>query len=276
MASKTTGLWRKAKCYATNTSMRLFDNTSRATSARRGAACLLAAAQRAPGRREAFVSYLAQQLDTYVGQRVLQLNAGAGGLCRGLLPRERYVACAPDAVALAELKVRLGEREGLSFVETRAPFAQHLPRLTGGFDTIVWTRETAFSQLDQLALRHLRTTLAPHGRILLLVTGAQEPFVDLEAVAHKAQLQLRQTRHFDGIATPMAQAQRLMNNAGLGTPWQALKDLLRPFAGRWDERWPFAGRHALGVLVHLPKIAEAACLSDGSRSLRLICKDARS
>jgi hypothetical protein len=228
-----------------------------------------AAVQGAPGHREALVGYLAQQLAPYVGERVLHLNAGAGGLCQALLPRKTYVACAPGAEELGLLQARLSPHEGLAFAAVRAPFAEHLPQQAHGFDTILWTRDTPFSHLDQLALRHLRTALAPHGRILLLVTGAKEPFIAVDEVAEQAQLQLRQVRQFDRIGTPVVHAQRMLSWVGLGLPVQALGDVLRPLASKWDDRWPFAGRHALAVLVHAPLIAEASCTTDACQSVRL-------
>ncbi len=126
-----------------------------------------------------YARFLYDQSSPHLGREVLEVAAGAGGLSRLLLDRDRLVLGAADpeqAAALAQAY------RGWEYVSARRLDLAR-PETTeglGGFDTALCLQVLEHLDDDVAALARLRGLLKPGGRLLLLVPAHEALFGPLD------------------------------------------------------------------------------------------------
>ncbi len=133
-------------------------------------------------RAQQFNRWMADTIAPHVGARVLEIGAGIGNLTSELLPRDAYLASDINPQYIAYLKnLALGKpylkiaRISLEETESFAPFA-------GQFDTVVCLNVLEHVSDPLLALRNMRSALAPGGRLVLYVPQGPWLYSSLDEV----------------------------------------------------------------------------------------------
>jgi SAM-dependent methyltransferase len=133
-------------------------------------------------RAQQFNRWMADTIAPHVGARVLEIGAGIGNLTSELLPRDAYLASDINPQYIAYLKnLALGKpylkiaRISLEETESFAPFV-------GQFDTVVCLNVLEHVSDPLLALRNMRSALAPGGRLVLYVPQGPWLYSSLDEV----------------------------------------------------------------------------------------------
>jgi glycosyltransferase involved in cell wall biosynthesis len=117
-----------------------------------------------------FNRWMADTIEPFVGQRVLEIGAGIGNLSRRLARRRsRYIATDIDVEALARLRVRLAHRPNLEIRRCDLTCAADFAPFEEAVDTVVCLNVVEHVEDDLAALRHIHRTLVPGGLALVLV-----------------------------------------------------------------------------------------------------------
>ena len=120
--------------------------------------------------------WLFQNIKPQLGQRVLELNAGAGDITQNLLGRELVVATDPDEENVHTLRSRFvqGPRVRIMRFDPAKPPSEVLRRMR--FDTIICYNTLEKIEDDSGALRHFSDLLEPGGKLLLMVPAHKTLF----------------------------------------------------------------------------------------------------
>jgi SAM-dependent methyltransferase len=120
-----------------------------------------------------FNRWMADTLQPFIGNQILEIGAGIGNLTRVLIRRRRrYVATDIDAGHLERLRVRLANRPNLE-TDGFAPFR-------GTMDTVVCLNVLEHIPDDLGALKNIHSLLQNGGRALILVPEGQRIFNSLD------------------------------------------------------------------------------------------------
>ena len=111
--------------------------------------------------------YMYDLVAPYLGERVLEVEAGLGDFSSQLADRERLVVSELDPICLRALEERFAGRPAVEIIEAHPTELKVEPRV----DTVV-----ALNVLDRLgddvaALRSIATSVEPGGAVLLVVPG---------------------------------------------------------------------------------------------------------
>ncbi len=175
-----------------------------------------------------FNRWLAEQVQPWLGRRVLEIGAGVGNLTRHLARRrELYVATDINTEHLSRLKNLLQHRPNLQVRLCDFSDGGQVAPLEGCFDTVVCLNVLEHIEDDLAALRHLFATLRPGGRAVVLVPHLPGLFGSLdEAVDHRRRYSrdhLRQRMQEAGF-----QVERVLDFNRVSTPgWCLAGKLLR-------------------------------------------------
>ncbi|HSG80661.1 MAG TPA: methyltransferase [Gemmatimonadota bacterium] len=138
--------------------------------------------------------WVAQLIQPYLGNRVLEVGAGIANMTPFLLPREYVVATDPDPAYLAVLEQRMqGE-------ETVVVRSLKLPQMTSDWkaerlDTAVLLNILEHVEEDQESLDNLASILMPGGRIVIFVPAVPALHGSLdEGLSHFRRYSARQLR----------------------------------------------------------------------------------
>ena len=126
-----------------------------------------------------FTRWLTDRVRPFIGDRVVEIGAGLGGVTQRALPRSRWVATDADELHRQYLESRFAGYPGL---EVR-PFDLDRPEgheLATGYDTVVCLDGLARTADDVAALRALAALLAPGGRMVLMVPQGRWLFSPLD------------------------------------------------------------------------------------------------
>jgi glycosyltransferase involved in cell wall biosynthesis len=125
-----------------------------------------------------------QQLERFVGQRVLEVGAGVGNMTRFLLGREHVVATDLNENYLQILRHLFGEYPHVA-VEPFDLNGQVLPPRAERIDTVLCLNVLEHVEQDHEALASLFRVLEPGGRLVLLVPALHALYGSLDrALAH--------------------------------------------------------------------------------------------
>jgi 2-polyprenyl-3-methyl-5-hydroxy-6-metoxy-1,4-benzoquinol methylase len=168
-------------------------------------------------RAHLFNRWMADAITPWVGARVLEIGAGIGNITTELLPRDHYLATDINPHYLAYLNnLALGKpylRVTRIDLEEEAAFASW----QGQFDTVVCLNVLEHVRDPLAALRHMRSVLAPGGRVVLYVPQGPALYSSLdEVLGHRCRYrkqelaeELRQTgfeletmREFNRVSVP--------------------------------------------------------------------------
>jgi glycosyltransferase involved in cell wall biosynthesis len=130
-----------------------------------------------------FNRWMADTIRPYLGSRVLELGAGIGNMTQHLSRgRRQYVATDLDLEHLGRLRVRFQGRLNLSSRRVDLTDTSDFAELRGGFDSVVCLNVVEHVKDDLLALRNIRSALAPGGRAIILVPQDQGVYGSLDEV----------------------------------------------------------------------------------------------
>ncbi len=117
--------------------------------------------------------WMFRRLAPFIGQRVLEIGAGIGNFTTLLLDRELVVATDNYPPCVEYLKLHLGDRLKTPPVLLDASRDIESQLRDYEFDTIVCLNVLEHIEDDCKALAQMRATLAPGGRLVLLVPAFQ-------------------------------------------------------------------------------------------------------
>ena len=209
-----------------------------------------------------FTKWMADTIRPYLGERILEIGAGAGNLTMNLVPRTVYWASDINPQYLDRLQKLRDARPYLHVQYTDASVEETYPKER--FDTLVCLNVVEHLEDDVGALRNMRARLDKYGRAILLVPNGPWLYGSLDrALGH----QRRYTR--DQLVKACEQAgfrvEKLLkfNRMGaLGWSWsgQVLKkknlafwqvkllNALMPLVRRLDRFLPFSHLSWIAIL----------------------------
>jgi glycosyltransferase involved in cell wall biosynthesis len=167
-----------------------------------------------------YLSWLARTLRPYLGDSVLEINAGIGNISGRLMSRRvLYVAAEKDPLHLHALRNRFLRTPNVVVQkidpETHGDFAA----MDGCFDTVLCLNVLEYLADPAAALESLRATLKPGGRIVVLVPQGPGLFGSIDRImGHKRRYSADDARH--AVAAQGFEIERVwgFNKAG-APPW---------------------------------------------------------
>jgi glycosyltransferase involved in cell wall biosynthesis len=130
-----------------------------------------------------FNRWMADTIRPYLGAHVLELGAGIGNMTQHLSRgRRSYTATDIDDEHLGRLRVRFRGRPNLAIRKADLTAPEDFAELRGTFDTVICLNVVEHVKDDLLALRNLRSALAPRGRAVVLVPQDQSIYGTLDEV----------------------------------------------------------------------------------------------
>lgn len=129
-----------------------------------------------------FNNWMANQIEDWVGESVLEIGAGLGNLSTRLMPREHYTLSDVDPLHLQYLRNHFASRPYAAVATVDLENPGHFKALKRKFDTIVCLNVLEHVEADDQALRNMYDALQPGGRALVLVPRGQRLFGSLDTV----------------------------------------------------------------------------------------------
>jgi glycosyltransferase involved in cell wall biosynthesis/phospholipid N-methyltransferase len=211
-----------------------------------------------------FNAWMADTIEPYCGQRILEIGSGTGNLTRQLIPREHYVASDINPLYLDTLKGLLRERPYLNVSHTDVTKGDTFPAPPGGFDTIICLNVIEHVDDDLEALRNIRRALGPGGRAVVLVPqdpnlmgtldevlGHQRRYTPetLAAVAKRAGFRVDDILFFNRVGTPAWWLNgKVLKRRDFGLAQIMTLNLLTPLFRRLDPILPFKALSLIAIL----------------------------
>ncbi|MGA7235418.1 MAG: glycosyltransferase [Bryobacteraceae bacterium] len=134
-----------------------------------------------------YLSWLARTLRPYLGDSVLEVNAGIGNIAGRLMSRRiLYVAAEKDPLHLHALRNRFLRTPNVVVQRIDPESPGDFAAMDGCFDTVLCLNVLEYLADPAAALRSLRATLKPGGRIIVLVPQGPGLFGSLDrSMGHK-------------------------------------------------------------------------------------------
>ncbi|UCC30774.1 MAG: glycosyltransferase [Phycisphaerales bacterium] len=129
-----------------------------------------------------FNSWMANQVEPWVGESVLEIGAGLGNLSTTLMPREHYTLSDVDLLYLQYLRNHFASRPYATVATVDLENHRHFDTLNRKFDTIVCLNVLEHVETDMQALRNMYDALQPGGCALVLVPHGRWLFGSLDTV----------------------------------------------------------------------------------------------
>jgi glycosyltransferase involved in cell wall biosynthesis len=134
-----------------------------------------------------YLSWLARTLRPYLGDSVLEVNAGIGNISGRLMSRRvLYVAAEKDPLHLHALRNRFLRTPNVVVQRIDPEVSGDFAAMDGCFDTVLCLNVLEYLAEPAAVLRSLRATLKPGGRIIVLVPQGPGLFGSLDhSMGHK-------------------------------------------------------------------------------------------
>src|SRR5207253_8198147 len=114
-----------------------------------------------------YTRWLSDKVRPFVGERVLELGAGVGGLTVNLTPRTEYWACDPNPLLVRELNKLSLTRPYIRGLHVDPTSPDGLPPHSG-FDTVILQNVIEHVPADVTTLRRARDLVSDNGRVIVL------------------------------------------------------------------------------------------------------------
>lgn len=139
-----------------------------------------------------YLSWLAHTIRPYLGDSVLEVNAGIGNLSGRLMARRiLYVAAEKDPLHLHALRNRFLRTPNVVVQKVDPAEPRDFAAMDGCFDTVLCLNVLEYLEDPAAALRSLRAALKSGGRIVLLVPQGPALFGDIDrSMGHKRRYSL--------------------------------------------------------------------------------------
>src|SRR5580704_8828309 len=173
-----------------------------------------------------YLSWLARTVRPYLGDAVLEVNAGIGNLSGRLMARRMlYVAAEKDPLHLHALRNRFLRTPNVVVQRIDPEVPQDLAGLENCFDTVLCLNVLEYLDDPGYAVNLLRTTLKPAGVLVVLVPQCPSLFGTLdESLGHKRRYSSREARQL--LESEGFTVETLYNFNKAGTPpWLAYSRL---------------------------------------------------
>jgi glycosyltransferase involved in cell wall biosynthesis len=143
-----------------------------------------------------YLSWLARTLRPYLGDSVLEVNAGIGNIAGRLMSRRiLYVAAEKDPLHLHALRNRFLRTPNVVVQKIDPALPGDFAAMDGCFDTVLCLNVLEYLADPGAALRSLRATLKPGGRIVVLVPQGPSLFGSLDkSMGHKRRYSVETAR----------------------------------------------------------------------------------
>ncbi|HUO04067.1 MAG TPA: bifunctional glycosyltransferase/class I SAM-dependent methyltransferase [Candidatus Binataceae bacterium] len=133
-----------------------------------------------------FNAWMADAIQPYCGNRLLEIGAGIGNLTAHLLPRGEYVASDVNQFYIDLLDRLAADHPNMKAAYCDVHDASSFPPQPGGYDTVICINVLEHAEDDARALSNIRQSLAPSGKALVLVPNGPWNFGSLDAaVGHQ-------------------------------------------------------------------------------------------
>jgi SAM-dependent methyltransferase len=137
-------------------------------------------------RTRRFNVWLCDALRPFVGDRVLEIGAGIGNLTSQFIPRDEYCASDVNPTYLHYLSSYAAGKPYLEVRKVDAGAPDDFKPLEGRFDTVLMINVLEHLADEQVALRNVRSALAPGGRAIILVPQFPNLYSSLDvALGHR-------------------------------------------------------------------------------------------
>jgi glycosyltransferase involved in cell wall biosynthesis len=133
-----------------------------------------------------FNQWMAETIQPYLGERIMEIGAGIGNLTRFLVPRKkRYVMTDIDPEHLARLAGRFQHRPSVEVRYTDLGKPECFEEFDSQMDSVVCLNVLEHVKDDMAGLRNIGSVLQPGGRAIILVPQGQEIYGAMdEALGH--------------------------------------------------------------------------------------------
>jgi glycosyltransferase involved in cell wall biosynthesis len=134
-----------------------------------------------------YLSWLARTVRPYLGDAVLEVNAGIGNLSGRLMARRvLYVAAEKDPLHLHALRNRFLRTPNVAVQRIDPEVPADLAGMEAGFDTVLCLNVLEYLDDPGAVLRNLGTALKPGGRLVVLTPNSPALFGSLDrGMGHK-------------------------------------------------------------------------------------------
>jgi glycosyltransferase involved in cell wall biosynthesis/phospholipid N-methyltransferase len=135
-----------------------------------------------------FNRWMADTISPYVGNKVLEIGAGMGNMTRHLCPRRKsYIATDVNPEYGDHLRNLFRHRPSVHVYKLDATSPEDFQPFVQQMDTVVCLNVLEHIENDGAALRSIRTTLEPDGRLILLVPNDPTAYgtIDKEIGHHR-------------------------------------------------------------------------------------------
>ena len=211
-----------------------------------------------------FSAWMADVIRPFCGTHVLEIGSGVGSITRWLVPRKRYVASDMNPLHLNTLRALRSDRPYLDAQFCDVTDLGSIPRIQGGFDTVIALNVVEHVDGDREALANIRSVLAPGGRAIVLVPQGEDLFGSLdEVLGHKRRYSeaslrrlaaetgftVRDLLRFNRVGTPAWWLNgKLLRRRSFGLAQVLALNALTPLFRRIDSFMPFAPLSLIAIL----------------------------
>jgi SAM-dependent methyltransferase len=167
-----------------------------------------------------YLSWLARTVRPYLGDAVLEVNAGIGNLAGRLLARRvLYVAAEKDPLHLHALRNRFLRTPNVVVRRIDPEVAEDFTGMEASFDTVLCLNVLEYPDDPAAVLRSLSVTLKPGGRLVMLTPHSPALFGSLDRnMGHKRRFSAASARELLEAAGFTVERTSQFNKAG-APPW---------------------------------------------------------
>ncbi len=209
--------------------------------------------------------WLGRTLRPFIGNRVLEIDAGIGALTSQLIPRDLYLASDVNPNYLRYLESYSYGKPYLHVLNVDVENSEHLSGMEQKFDTALMVNVLERLGQDSLALRNMHSALESGGRVV--VVAAQYPKLcgtldkilrrhrrytrsAMETLLTDAGFRIEKILDFNRVSVPGWWINgKILRRKKFSRIQLKMLDLAMPILSRIDRIWPWGGLSMVGVGV---------------------------
>ena len=214
-----------------------------------------------------FNKWMGDTLRPFVGDRVLEIGAGIGGLTAQVIPRDFYVASDINPHYLNYLRSYAVGKPYLHIARVDAGHFEDFSLLKGAFDTVLMVNVLEHVPDQQVALENAHSALEAGGRVVILVPQHPGLYGSLDiALEHRERYTTQKLRaalersgfrverifDFNRSSVPAwyLNGKILRRNSFSRLQLKTL-ELAMPVVQRFDRVWPWKGLSIIGIGIKI-------------------------
>jgi len=209
--------------------------------------------------------WLGRTLRPFIGNRVLEIDAGIGALTSQLIPRDLYLASDVNPNYLRYLESYSYGKPYLHVLNVDVENSEHLSGMEQKFDTALMVNVLERLDQDSLALRNMHCALESGGR--LVVVAAQYPKLcgsfdkilrrrrrytrsAMETLLTNAGFRIEKVLDFNRVSVPGWWFNgKILRRKKFSRIQLKMLDLAMPILSRIDDIWPWGGLSMVAIGV---------------------------